>query len=303
MPLPTPREDEGEQEFVSRCMADEEARRDFPDQEQRSAVCFRQWRQSRGEAAPGNRARKTRGFEVQSAGSTGEIYLYDEIGAGLFGGITAQDFRDELEPLKNVKILNVYINSPGGDFFEAAAMHSQLVRHRARKVVFIDGLAASAASLVAMAGDERRMSSAGMLMIHEPWGGVVGTAAEMRGVADALDKVRDTLVAEYARATGGDRDMLRQQMADETWFSAADSLETGFIHAIDEPLPIAAAIVDSFDLSRFQYRRAPEAQPDRNTVASLMRPKYDNSVRTVAAQMVQMRLAQRNGAASAARTE
>ena len=116
--------------------------------------------------------------------------------------------------------LIVYINSPGGDFFEAAAIHAQLVRHKARKVIYIDGLAASAASLIAMAGEERRIASNAMVMVHDPWAGVIGSADDMERMATALGKIKGQMVAEYTRATGQEAETIATMMSAETWLTA-----------------------------------------------------------------------------------
>lgn len=126
-----------------------------------------------------------RWFEIRAAADGAEVAIYDAIGAF---GLSAKAFTDELKRFAAAKTLQVRINSPGGDVFEGLAIHNALARHPARKVVTIDGIAASIASVVAMAGDEIVMPENAMLMLHNPSGAVIGGAREMRQMADALDK-------------------------------------------------------------------------------------------------------------------
>ena len=124
-------------------------------------------------------------FRAQARGA--EIVIYDEIGAF---GIPAKAFLDELKALGPVAELTVRINSPGGSVFDGVAIYNALKRHDARLTVWIDGIAASIASMIAMAGDEVVMPENAMLMLHDPSGLVMGTAADMRGMAEALDKMK-----------------------------------------------------------------------------------------------------------------
>jgi ATP-dependent Clp protease, protease subunit len=168
-------------------------------------------------------------FFAKANGKRGEIYIYESIGEGWFEGITAKSFADSMRELGNVAALDIYINSPGGSVFDGIAIYNQIKRHAAaEKIVHIDGIAASIASIVAMAGTEIRIAANGMIMIHDPWGMSIGTAAEMRQQADALDKVRATLLDTYALRTGGDKAQISDWMTAETWMSAADAVEHGF---------------------------------------------------------------------------
>ena len=120
------------------------------------------------------------------------VYKYDEEDAD----VTAASFKKDLDALGDIDTLNIYINSPGGSVFEGQAIYSQLQRHKARKNVYVDGIAASIASVIAMAGDTVYMPKNAMMMIHNPWGVVVGNAEDMRKHADSLDNPWD-LVAAY----------------------------------------------------------------------------------------------------------
>lgn len=189
-----------------------------------------------------------------AAKGVGEIFIYDDIGDS-WDGTTAKGFAKELKGLGAVKELRVYINSAGGSVFDGVAIFNQLTRHKARKVVQVDGLAASIASVIAMAGDEIAIAANGMMMIHDPWAFALGTAAEMRKMADSLDKVGETILGTYARRTGGDEAEIKAMMADETWLTAEEALELGFADTIGAEVAMAAYA--GKDLTKF--RHAPEA--------------------------------------------
>lgn len=192
----------------------------------------------------------------------GELLLYGEISEVSWWGdeVTPKQFREELEALGDIEELRVYINSPGGDVFAGQAILSMLKRHSAYKVVYIDGLAASAASIVAMAGDVIRMPRNAMMMIHNVWTIVVGDANELREVADALDRITESVVAAYEEKTGLDRDEIKRMMDAETWMTAEEAVELGFADEIEDAKTVAASIRDgmlivngiSCDLSYFR---------------------------------------------------
>jgi hypothetical protein len=126
-------------------------------------------------------------------GKTGEIWLYDQVGEGFFGGMSAKQFNDELNKLGKVDTVNLRINSPGGSVFDGVAIYNALKRHPARVEVDVDGIAASIASVIAMAGDEIRMASNSMMMIHDPHGFSQGGAGDMRKTADLLDQIKNVI--------------------------------------------------------------------------------------------------------------
>jgi ATP-dependent Clp protease protease subunit len=172
-------------------------------------------------------------FFAKANGKRGEIYLYDAIGGSWDGsGITAKSFQDSLKDIGNVSDLDIYVNSPGGSVFEGLAIYNQIKRHSAaNKVVHIDGIAASIASVIAMAGTEIRIAENAMMMIHDPWGMAVGGATEMRKQADALDKIRDVLLDTYVAKTGGKRETISAWMSDETWMTAKETVDRKFATA------------------------------------------------------------------------
>ncbi len=182
-----------------------------------------------------------------------EVLLYDEIG-GLWG-IQADDIRRDLESLA-AKTIHVRINSPGGSVFDGMAVYNTLREHDARIVTHIDGLAASMASVIAMAGDEVRMSESAFLMIHEPWTITIGNAEQLRKDAALLDKIGGTAVHIYQAKTGVDDEEVRAWMEAETWFTGQEAADAGFVDALDnaaEDDDPAAQVAALFDLSIFAH--------------------------------------------------
>jgi ATP-dependent Clp protease protease subunit len=207
-----------------------------------------------GHAAPGDR----RWYEIKSAKSDepAEVFIYDEIGRGFFGGgLAAEDFIEEVKKLglKAGDELTVHINSPGGDLFDGNAMYNYLRTIKAKVTVRIDGVAASAASIVAMAGDRIEMPENSFLFIHNPWMFVAGDAAVMRKVADDLDQLREGALATYLRATDGKltRAKLIEMLDAETWLTAQQAVEHGFADQVDEP--VRAAALARFDLAQYGF--------------------------------------------------
>jgi ATP-dependent Clp endopeptidase proteolytic subunit ClpP len=187
-------------------------------------------------------------YTIRARATGAEVLIYDEIGAY---GVSAKGFLAELGALPDDAPIDLRLNSPGGSVFDAVAIYNALSRHAGTITVWIDGIAASAASYIAMAGDEIVMPENAFLMIHDPSGLVMGTAEDMRSTAEALDKVKGSLIQGYAAKSGKSDDEIATLMAAETWLDAKDALDIGFIDRIAEPVKLAA----SFDVARF--RNAP----------------------------------------------
>ena len=182
-----------------------------------------------------------------------EILLYDEIGAW---GITPQQFAKDLKALGDVKLINLRIHSPGGDVFGGHAIYNLLKAHPARIEIDIDGLAASMASVIAMAGDVVRMPENAMMMVHRPWGIQGGDAEAMRRYSELLDKVEDQMIQAYVAKTGQTPDAIKTLLKNETWMTGREAVEAGFADQVTEPLA-AAAQLTSKRLTEFEHM--PEA--------------------------------------------
>ena len=145
----------------------------------------------------------------------------------------ANDFRKALKGVKNV---TVHINSPGGDVIAGAEIYSALREHslngEGSVTVIVTGIAASAASIIAMAGDRILMHPVAYMMIHNPWTVAMGDAKELRKAAKVLDVIAEGLVSTYQARTGKDKEELEKMLANETWMSAATCVEEGFADEI-----------------------------------------------------------------------
>jgi ATP-dependent Clp protease protease subunit len=191
-------------------------------------------------------------YQMKADGKAGEITFYEAIGESSDGsGTTAKSFQKDLKALGDVSLLRIFINSPGGSVFEGTAIFNILDRHPARKEVMIDGIAASIASVIAMVGDEIKIAANGMMEIHDPWGIVIGSAAEMRKTAETLDKIRSTILGVYVRRSGADEEKLSAMMSEDTWFTAEEAVEIGLADSIVEPVALAA--LAKHDLSWFRH--------------------------------------------------
>jgi ATP-dependent Clp protease, protease subunit len=186
-----------------------------------------------------------RWYEFRAQAKGAEIVIYDEIGAF---GIPAKTFLDELKALGPVAELTVRINCPGGSVFDGVAIYNALKRHDAAITVWVDGIAASIASMIAVAGDEVVMPENAMLMLHDPSGLVMGTASDMRAMAEALDRMKAGMVAAYRDKSGRDDAEIEALMQAETWLSAEEAVALGLADRVEEPVRMAA----HFDLSRFR---------------------------------------------------
>ena len=200
-----------------------------------------------------------------------EIFLYDAIvsteeEAEWWGGVAPESFVKAVYGVAKDATINLRINSPGGSVFAARAMEQALREHKGRVVVHIDGLAASAATFIAMAGDEVVMAKGALFMIHKAWTGMWGNSADLRKEADLLDKIDGTLADTYAEKTGKDVAQVSEWMAAETWFTAAEALEQGFATSIAETEAKAGA----WNLSA--YANAP-AQVAQETPAEPAQPE------------------------------
>lgn len=181
-----------------------------------------------------------------------EILLYEPIGE-TYGGRSAREFADLVKQNKSAPLV-LRINSPGGDYHEAVAIYNQLRAHRPGVTVHVDAEAASAASLVAMAGAKILMARGSHLMIHEPWSVVAGPAREMQAAAAWLEKLTESAIDIYAERTGAERDQLAEWLTAETWFTAAEAVDAGFADEMESALAVAALRVDR---ARFRQTKTP----------------------------------------------
>lgn len=194
------------------------------------------------------------GYSMKAKGkSEAELILYGDIGESWFGGVSAKQVADDLKAIGDVSTINVRINSAGGDVFDGLTIYRRLVDHKAKIVVFIDGLAASIASVIAMAGDEINMGESAQLMIHNAWGVAIGNADDMRTMGNLLDTTSASIRDVYVARTANTGEKVKKWMDEETWFTAAEAMEAGFATSIVENLRMAA----KFDPALHKFKNAP----------------------------------------------
>lgn len=225
---------------------------------------------------------------VKASQERGEIHIYDDIvsdGWRLGDETSAVSFRDDLKALEDVQVIDVRINSGGGDVFEAAAIYNMLKRHKARVEVHIDGLAASAASVIAMAGDKVTMPKNSMLMIHNAWTFAFGNHNEMRKLADDLEKINDSTVKQsyLSKNPEIDADELSRLMDEETWLSADEALEMGLADEVISAVQVAASI--SKDVAT-RYKNVPaDLVENKNKLSASVQVDISGELKEVIATM------------------
>ena len=169
-----------------------------------------------------------------------EVSIYGTIGGF---DINAKDFAEDLKGI-DADTIHLRVDSPGGSVIDGISIFNALQRHPAKVVTHIDSLAASMGSVVAMAGDEVRMANNALIMIHEPWTVAMGNADELRKNADTLEKMSGNILQAYSRSQYTP-EQVADLMKEETWMTAQDALDAGFIDYIDDGLKAVASIVDA----------------------------------------------------------
>lgn len=170
---------------------------------------------------------------TNSAGRRAELHVYDEIGVW---GVTSADFAGELAQL-DVDAIELHINSPGGAAHEGVAIYNALMQHPATITTVVDGWAASAASIIAMAGDRIEVREGGLIMIHKASGMCYGTDEDMDATAEILRKVTGALADIYTARRGGNREDWLKAMAAETWYTGPEAVAAGLADAAGDPEP------------------------------------------------------------------
>ena len=179
-----------------------------------------------------------------------EIVIYAGIGQSGWGDdsmISAKQFSEELKKIpETVNKINVRINSPGGDVFDGIAIYNRLKQHKAKKIVYIDGLAASIASIIALAGDEIIIGEGALFMIHLPWTGARGNRMDLDNIVNRLMDVEEQMLGIYAKKTKLDKNEIRSLLEKETWLDANEAMEHGFVDSkSDDTVAIAASAIQS----------------------------------------------------------
>jgi len=172
-------------------------------------------------------------YKIQNKTDTmTEVFIYDEIG---FWGVTASDFVAAIEKVDTPE-MNIRINSPGGDVFDGLAIYNSIKRHKSKVVTYVDGIAASAASFIAQAGDVRVMMPHSQLMIHDAMTFGWGNAGELREIADNLDRQSNNIAGIYAGKGNKSIDDYRTLMLAESWFFAQEAVDAGLADRVEEDI-------------------------------------------------------------------
>ena len=185
-------------------------------------------------------------YDIKSKASKGvvDVYIFDEIG---MGGVNAQSFIEEIKSFKDSP-MNLHINCVGGDVFDGMAIYNIIKKRTSKTTVYIEGIAASMGSVIALAADTVVMAENSLFMIHNAWGGAMGEAKEMKKTARLLDKISGEIADIYVKKTKLPYDKVKEMMDEETWLNAEEALELGFIDSISDAIKVAA----KYDVSKFK---------------------------------------------------
>jgi len=181
---------------------------------------------------------------MNKAAAIGEIYIYGEVDNFKFfdEDVTPSGVAEELKKLKDAKELNLYVNSPGGGVFAGVAIYNLLKRDPRPITAYVDGLAASIASLIVLAADRVVMPANALYMIHNPYTVAAGDAESFRALADTMDKVKSAIMLAYTEKTGLSDEEVSKMMDEETWFTGQEAYEAGFADQVEEEQKIAACL-------------------------------------------------------------
>lgn len=199
-----------------------------------------------------------RWYDIKAKDEKAEIWLYDEIGKSWFDdGVTAKEFITELNAI-TARQIDLRINSPGGQVFEGAAIYNAIKRHPAEITAYIDGIAASIASVIALAGQKLVMADNALFMMHNPSGLAFGTAQDMRDTAVVLDKIRDTMVVAYQRKSDKPQSEIVALLDAESWLNAEEAKSAGFVDEISASVDVSACAKFGPIMAKYGFKHVPE---------------------------------------------
>jgi ATP-dependent Clp protease protease subunit len=216
-----------------------------------------------------NATRQVSNIRIENKDDAVDVYLYDVIDD--YFGVSAGDFNKELSALKG-KAVNLRINSPGGDVFAGRAMATAIQNH-GNVTAYIDGLAASAATYVALAATEVHIADGAMFMIHNAWSFAYGNKTDMRNTADLLEKIDSTIIADYVKKSNLGKDEIVAMMDAETWFTAQEALDKGFVDSIFDGFKAD----NKWDLTA--YNNAPVIEESQEPITNHLREACERKLR------------------------
>lgn len=188
-----------------------------------------------------------------------ELVLYGEIGEDMWGeGITAKMVSDALKDFGPIDQLDVRINSMGGSVFEGVSIYNRLKQSKAKVTTYVDGLAASIASIIAMAGDEIVLSEGTVMMIHSPMGFTFGNQQDHENTIEILDTIEEEMIGIYSRRTEMSRSEIRKMLKEETWMGAEEAIEMGFGTTISEDAQMVACSKEALKYFSKHFKNMPK---------------------------------------------
>jgi ATP-dependent Clp protease protease subunit len=217
-------------------------------------------------------------YQINNKADKAEVWIYEEIGEDFWtgGGVTAKNFQKELSAI-TAKQIDLHINSPGGAVFDGVTIYNLLRQHPANITTYIDGIAASIASVIALAGDKVIMAENALYMMHNPSGLVMGNSEDMRKMAEVLDKIRGTMTGVYSGKTGKPDDEINAMLDAETWMTADEALAAGLIDEIGVEMDMAACARFIPIMSKAGFKHVPDQirgmkkEPDERSIEKALR--------------------------------
>lgn len=204
-------------------------------------------------------------FKMSAAKDVGRVDIYDEIG---FWGTNAAMFARQWKEIEaSSKRIDVHISSPGGNLFDALTIYNLIQQSEKPVTIYVDGLAASSASLIAMAGKETRMAENALMMLHNPYTVTIGNKAEHESAIQVLEAATKATIVAYARKSGKTDDEIAAILDEETWYGATEAKDAGFVDKVIKAVPMAA----KFDANTYGFS-VPEAFQDRFEVKEPEQP-------------------------------
>lgn len=218
-----------------------------------------------------NRDKPRRHDILNAAGDEATVYLYDVIDA--YYGVNAEAFVKAFNAI-TAPTIHLRINSPGGDVFDGRAIATAIAQHPSDVIAHVDGLAASAASYVAIAADSVEMAPGAFMMIHKAWTLAFGNSEDLLSTAALLEKIDASLAADYSKKTGKSQAQIEQWMSAETWFTAQEAVDNGFADTVaaDDP----EGVENAWDLSVFAHAPKPKEKGTDDLVTNAAQKADDD---------------------------
>jgi len=232
MPLPSPSKEESHDDWMDRCMANDTMNEEYSENDQRYAVCQSIWDDDKDKD---NKDMKTHDIYVY-----GDIWNDQSDYASEWGVVSLSEIVKQMNGNKNAEEFIVHIHSRGGEVDEGFAIHDVLVASGKKITTIIEGMCFSIATIIALAGTDRKMTENSNFMIHNPTGGGFGDAEDMQKYADKMKGYQDKIIDFYVDKTGADRDKIAKLTEEETEMSADEAKELGFITEIIETIKAVA---------------------------------------------------------------